>query len=49
LFEYVVEVKGDHVGADNLLDATGLDKTYIPPDRLKIMRQHVMAGWGDFH
>ena len=30
------------------LEATGLDKTYIPPDRLKIMRKHVMAGWGGF-
>ncbi len=47
-FKYVVEEKGDQVGADNLLEATGLDKTYIPPDRLKIMRKHVMAGWGGF-
>ena len=48
LFQYVVNEKGDQEAATNLLTITGLDKPYIPKDRLKIMRQHVMAGWGGF-
>ena len=48
LFDYVVNEKGDQASADNLLESTGIDKSYIPPERLKIMRTHVMAGWGGF-
>ena len=45
-YDYVIGEKGDHAGADNLLTILGLDKAYIPPERLKIMKQHIMAGWG---
>jgi len=46
LYRYTIEDKGDHAGADNLVSILGLDKAYIPPERLKVMKQHIMAGWG---
>ena len=48
LFEHVVNEKGDIIAADNLLKSVGLDKKYIPPERLKRMREHMIAGWGGF-
>ena len=48
LYKHVVHENGDVAAVDNLLGVMGVDKAHIPPERLKIMHEHVMAGWGGF-
>lgn len=48
LYAHVVNDHGDTQAVDNLITIMGLDKAHIPPERLEIMREHIMAGWGGF-
>jgi alkanesulfonate monooxygenase SsuD/methylene tetrahydromethanopterin reductase-like flavin-dependent oxidoreductase (luciferase family) len=47
-YEDVVFSKGDWEGVDNLLRIMGLQSQSIAPERLKLLKEHFIAGWGGF-
>jgi alkanesulfonate monooxygenase SsuD/methylene tetrahydromethanopterin reductase-like flavin-dependent oxidoreductase (luciferase family) len=47
-FDYYVHQKGDWVAATNLVETLGINAQTLPPDVLRDMKIHFMAGWGGY-
>ena len=47
-YHHAVHELGDWEGADNLIRIMGINSQSIPPDRLALMKEHFMAGWGGY-
>jgi alkanesulfonate monooxygenase SsuD/methylene tetrahydromethanopterin reductase-like flavin-dependent oxidoreductase (luciferase family) len=47
-FDYYVHQKGDWVAVDNLVKTMGLNAKTLPPDTLRAMKAHFIAGWGGY-
>jgi len=47
-FDYYVHQKGDWVAVDNLVKTMGLNAKTLPPETLRAMKAHFIAGWGGY-
>jgi alkanesulfonate monooxygenase SsuD/methylene tetrahydromethanopterin reductase-like flavin-dependent oxidoreductase (luciferase family) len=47
-FDYYIHQKGDWVAGSNLVETMGINAQTLPPDVLREMKIHFMAGWGGF-
>jgi FMNH2-dependent dimethyl sulfone monooxygenase len=47
-FDYYIHEKGDWVAGSNLVETMGINAQTLPPDVLREMKIHFMAGWGGF-
>ncbi len=47
-YHHAVHERGDWEGADNLIRIMGINSQSIPPDRLALLKEHFMAGWGGY-
>ncbi len=43
-----VHVHGDWEGLDNMMRIMGINSQSIPPDRLQVLKEHFLAGWGGY-
>jgi alkanesulfonate monooxygenase SsuD/methylene tetrahydromethanopterin reductase-like flavin-dependent oxidoreductase (luciferase family) len=43
-----VHVKGDWAAARNVIDTMGLNAKTIPPERMRAMEEHFVAGWSGY-
>src|SRR5258708_36004699 len=47
-FDYYDHEKGDWVAATNLVETLGINAQTLPPEVLRDMKIHFMAGWGGY-
>ncbi len=47
-FDYYVHQKGDWVAATNLVETMGINAKTLPPETLRSMKAHFIAGWGGY-
>ena len=47
-FDYYVHQKGDWVAVSNLVETMGLNAKTLPPETLRSMKAHFIAGWGGY-
>jgi len=47
-FDYYVHQKGDWEAATNLVETLGINAQTLPPEMLRAMKIHFMAGWGGY-
>ena len=47
-FDYYVHQKGDWVAATNLVETMGIAAQTLPPETLRSMKAHFIAGWGGY-
>jgi len=47
-YHHAVHELGDWEGVDNLIRIMGINSQSIPPDRLALLKEHFVAGWGGY-
>jgi dimethylsulfone monooxygenase len=47
-FNYYIHERGDWVAGSNLVETLGINAQTLPPDVLREMKIHFMAGWGGY-
>ncbi len=47
-YHHAVHERGDWEGVDNLIRIMGINSQSIPPDRLALLKEHFVAGWGGY-
>src|SRR5262249_62192786 len=47
-FDFYVHRKGDWVAVSNLVETMGLNAKTLPPETLRSMKAHFIAGWGGY-
>ena len=47
-YDYYVHEKGDWVAVNNLVETMGLNAQTLPPDTVRAMKEHFIAGWGGY-
>jgi FMNH2-dependent dimethyl sulfone monooxygenase len=47
-FDYYVHQKGDWVAVTNLVETMGIAAKTLPPETLRSMKAHFIAGWGGY-
>jgi alkanesulfonate monooxygenase SsuD/methylene tetrahydromethanopterin reductase-like flavin-dependent oxidoreductase (luciferase family) len=47
-FDYYVHQKGDWVAVTNLVETMGINAKILPPETLRSMKAHFIAGWGGY-
>jgi alkanesulfonate monooxygenase SsuD/methylene tetrahydromethanopterin reductase-like flavin-dependent oxidoreductase (luciferase family) len=47
-YDDYVHAKGDWVAARNVIETMGLNAKTIPPERMRAMEEHFVAGWSGY-
>jgi FMNH2-dependent dimethyl sulfone monooxygenase len=47
-YNYYVHEKGDWIAADRVVESLGLNSESLPPERIRALREHFIAGWGGY-